>query len=121
MASPPGSCPCLGGQGRIQRTFASLNACMPAAGGDGTGLLHAIRVQTSAACTNRMRRTSSMAYGFDCTECVERTIYSESTPSRCELEYSTTPSLLPSTGPFPATAMIECVWTSGAIGVAAIV
>ena len=48
-------------------------------------------------------------------------MYSESTPSRCELEYSTTPSLLPSTGPLPATAMIECAWTPGAIGVAAIV
>jgi len=68
-----------------------------------------------------MRRTSSIVYGFDCVECVERTMYSESTPSKCELEYSTTPSSLPSTGPLPATAMIECAWTPGAIGVAAIV
>src|SRR5262249_17868191 len=48
------------------------------------------------------------------------TMYSDSTPSRCELEYSTTPSLLPSTGPLPATAMIESARTPGAIGVAAI-
>jgi hypothetical protein len=30
-------------------------------------------------------------------------MYSESTPSRCELEYLTTPSSLPSTGPLPAS------------------
>jgi hypothetical protein len=47
-------------------------------------------------------------------------MYSESTPARCELEYSTTPSLL-TTGPLPLTAIIECAWTPGAIGVAAIV
>jgi hypothetical protein len=47
-------------------------------------------------------------------------MYSESTPSRCALEYSTTPSLPLSTGPSPLTAMIECAWTPGAIGVAAI-
>ena len=68
-----------------------------------------------------MRRTSSIVYGFDCVECPERTMYSESTPSRCELLYSTTPSSLSAMGPLPATAMIECAWTPVAIGSAAIV
>ena len=38
-----------------------------------------------AACSMRMRRTSSIACGFPCTECSERTTSSESTPSTCAL------------------------------------
>src|SRR5215467_13327044 len=67
-------------------------------------------------CSRRIRRTSSIASGFDWTEWPDRTIFSDATPSRCALRYDTTPSLPSSGGPSPWTAMIEWAVTPGATG-----
>ena len=63
------------------------------------------------ACSIKIRLTSWIASGFPCTECPERTIFSDATPSMCALMYFTTPSPASSSGPSLSTAMIECATT----------
>src|SRR5258708_27631917 len=52
--------------------YRNVNACTPMED-DGGELPQAIREQAFARWSNRMRRNSSIVYGVDCVEWVERT------------------------------------------------
>src|SRR6516164_9569885 len=60
--------------------------------------------------------TSAMACGLDCAPCPELTTSSDCAPSRCELQYGTTPSELLGVSPRPRSPVIEWKGIPGVIG-----
>jgi hypothetical protein len=66
----------------------------------------ALELPRERAMSVRMRRTSSIAYGFWCVLWPDRTMCSDVAPPRCELQYGTTPSEEFGASPLPRSPMM---------------